>query len=994
MNIYKIVERKINYLNWKTGRSNNFTESIISENEVIVKNNESNHFLALGRDEIIIWNLLSERKTVKDIIIEFYIKTGRYSKKFVIDVIYEFYIHGFLKKKPENIYHSLKVESEKKTLKNLIKKISNFFFQFRIETGNIDKLANFLFDKIFFIFFNKIAYAVYVMASIAGMVLFVRLFLQNQYSIWEVRDSAAIGSFIAIIINLILTSIHEAAHLFATKYFRQKVNRGGLLLYLGLPCFYVDTNEIWLAGRKARLAVSWAGPWSTIIVSSLSTLLIVLSPEFIYNEILYKFAIWGFVGAIINLNPLLELDGYYILIDWLKKPLLRKNSFAYIKNLIRDITFQKSTGKLEWDKITYGILASVWSFISIGIVVFVIEFRSKRIITDFYEQNSVMVKAIGITVLGFWMLPVIISLIVYTITKIRYLVQVLIRAGLFEDNRFVMASLFLIPILLTLIPFSALTYSAMAAFLFLYFISRFRALNGVRNFLIIGLSVAIIAIDVIVRLLPGEALDADCLFAKNLVALILALFGATYIIWLIFFESGLKNLSMSLLSFSAVLLVYLGSPEVLLLAPAFCFIGMVVIERNFVNYGKSVIPGMLEVEQGSDRDKLIRIAGYTSDIVCRILRDNCSIRKFQSIIRRGEKYGFNYSMGRFEAGSDMESDIIKITESARGLITHLLVELRRIWGPFYSYRLVIEIFDSLYWSDREIFDNYLFPEKDLMRLSVEPGRWFDPVDFVRDVPFFSSFSDKELKYIIAHLKMKTFKGGEVIIREGDEGDNFYIILKGEVDIFKMREGGRQHIATLFERDFLGEVALIKKCSRTATAIARCETTLLSMDNKTFVGFVDKYPEIFNRVDKSVRILGFLKTMPFFRAYSERVLSVIASKIEHNNSSRGEEILSRGARNSDFYIIREGTFRVIKNINGKEIELATLVRGEFFGEMLFLDDSGEGEVSASIKSVGNGVLYKVSGDEFRKVLKDFTMLKSDLAVISSRRELENRYRLRA
>ena len=61
----------------------------------------------------------------------------------------------------------------------------------------------------------------------------------------------------------------EMAHAFTTKHYGRKVRRGGLLVYFGNLAFFVDTMDIWMEPKKARMAVSWAGPYSGLLVGSL-----------------------------------------------------------------------------------------------------------------------------------------------------------------------------------------------------------------------------------------------------------------------------------------------------------------------------------------------------------------------------------------------------------------------------------------------------------------------------------------------------------------------------------------------------------------------------------------------------------------------------------------------------------------------------------------------------------------------------------------------------
>jgi CRP-like cAMP-binding protein len=72
--------------------------------------------------------------------------------------------------------------------------------------------------------------------------------------------------------------------------------------------------------------------------------------------------------------------------------------------------------------------------------------------------------------------------------------------------------------------------------------------------------------------------------------------------------------------------------------------------------------------------------------------------------------------------------------------------------------------------------------------------------------------------------------GDVVIREGEPGDLFYVIESGEVEVTK--EG--RHVATLGSGEFFGEIALLRDVPRTATVTALSDTVLQALDRATFV----------------------------------------------------------------------------------------------------------------------------------------------------------------
>jgi len=97
--------------------------------------------------------------------------------------------------------------------------------------------------------------------------------------------------------------------------------------------------------------------------------------------------------------------------------------------------------------------------------------------------------------------------------------------------------------------------------------------------------------------------------------------------------------------------------------------------------------------------------------------------------------------------------------------------------------------------------------------------------------------------------------GTVIFREGDDGEQMFIIQSGKIRIGKSI-GGKEHIlAVLGKGEFFGETAIVSRIKRTATATAVSETRLLAFDRREFQSMIEKNIKIaMNVIDKLCRRL--------------------------------------------------------------------------------------------------------------------------------------------
>ena len=100
---------------------------------------------------------------------------------------------------------------------------------------------------------------------------------------------------------------------------------------------------------------------------------------------------------------------------------------------------------------------------------------------------------------------------------------------------------------------------------------------------------------------------------------------------------------------------------------------------------------------------------------------------------------------------------------------------------------------------------------------------------LRDVPFFSSLSKKELAVVAQQTDELDVEAGKVLARQGDFGSEFFVIDTGTAEV--TRDGER--LAELGAGDFFGEMALLEEDRRVATVTAKTAMTLIVMSRGSF-----------------------------------------------------------------------------------------------------------------------------------------------------------------
>jgi CRP-like cAMP-binding protein len=121
------------------------------------------------------------------------------------------------------------------------------------------------------------------------------------------------------------------------------------------------------------------------------------------------------------------------------------------------------------------------------------------------------------------------------------------------------------------------------------------------------------------------------------------------------------------------------------------------------------------------------------------------------------------------------------------------------------------------------------------------------VDLIRGLPLFELCSKRDLRRIAALADEREIAAGTDLIREGEPGSEFYVVVDGEVDV---RRRGRR-VARLGAGSYVGEIALLSRSPRTATVVAATPLRVLAISGRDFVALVDTLPELWLKVARTL-----------------------------------------------------------------------------------------------------------------------------------------------
>src|SRR3989338_4732452 len=178
-------------------------------------------------------------------------------------------------------------------------------------------------------------------------------------------------------ILFVISGIHEFGHGLTCKHFGGEVHQMGFMLMYFTPSFYTDCTDMYMFDKtQKRLWTIFAGIWIELVTCAISTFVWYLPPRGSFiGDLGYKtLLLTGVSGVIINLNPLMKLDGYFALCQYLEIDNLRDDSFDYLKAwprryiLRQDVDLPPASRRKRRIFLTFGLAASAYSAMLIMLV--------------------------------------------------------------------------------------------------------------------------------------------------------------------------------------------------------------------------------------------------------------------------------------------------------------------------------------------------------------------------------------------------------------------------------------------------------------------------------------------------------------------------------------------------------------------------------------------------------------------------------------------------
>lgn len=189
------------------------------------------------------------------------------------------------------------------------------------------------------------------------------------------------------------------------------------------------------------------------------------------------------------------------------------------------------------------------------------------------------------------------------------------------------------------------------------------------------------------------------------------------------------------------------------------------------------------------------------------------------------------------------------------------------------------------------------------------------------------------------FKKAHYEFGEVITKQNDAADAFFVILSGRARVVRVDESGQElSLNSLGAGAEVGESALLSGGTRNATV--RCSSTVeaLRLERDDFLRLAEEFPEFKHSLELTARwraMHGFLYQFSNFGRLPAPALLSLVDKLNSKEFAKGEIVLREGDPAGPMYIIEKGRCRVYTGTDGQVRQLRFLREGNFFGELSIL-----------------------------------------------------------
>ena len=257
----------------------------------------------------------------------------------------------------------------------------------------------------------------------------------------------------------------------------------------------------------------------------------------------------------------------------------------------------------------------------------------------------------------------------------------------------------------------------------------------------------------------------------------------------------------------------------------------------------------------------------------------------------------------------------------------------------------------------------------------------------------STLTQDQLVEISRNIKPQIFQPESAIIRQGEKGDKFYILLNGKADVYINTPGGSElQVNQLKPGQYFGEMALLGNRTRAATVKASGDgpVSVAALDEKAFNFLVNDSRSLREELIGLVEKRNMYNQLLAVSALDEKTIGSILKETKSTLYEEGRNIIKQGDVGHLFYLLLEGRVDIlIKDEHGEEVLVNQLSPGSYFGEMALMGDKRR-TATVRVSPGHSAKVLALAAQEFEQLIASSEQFKIniDTAAKIRRRQLES------
>jgi CRP-like cAMP-binding protein/Zn-dependent protease len=323
------------------------------ENYTMLANNRDLLHYRFEPGEAEIVKYLDGTRTVKEIVVERFQESGDLDLGVVADLVTALYVGNFLDRSYFDMYQAVRTAGDP-DLRRRQKRVEAAK-SLTLKWENADRPLRWMYRHGLKYLVNKWTLIFGGILTLVGGVLFVHVALSHRFGLES--KSLALAFILLTILNWSSIVIHEIGHGVVLVRNGRRIRSAGIQMYFGAPALFVDSSDGLMMERKQRMAQVIGGPFAEAFCGAIVSIFLFAFPDSSIAPTLYKFAVLTWLTVFLNLIPLLELDGYFLLSEAIQISDLRPRSIAFVqRDMWIKLRRKERFSRPELGLAAYGIL--------------------------------------------------------------------------------------------------------------------------------------------------------------------------------------------------------------------------------------------------------------------------------------------------------------------------------------------------------------------------------------------------------------------------------------------------------------------------------------------------------------------------------------------------------------------------------------------------------------------------------------------------------------